>query len=134
MTIYNEENLTYNNALRYNNGIPLVEFPAVNLDIYINQGSTFSKNFVIIGDGGYAVKLNDVVISASLKRYYNERVTGIPFIVTVSGVETGKINLTLTEEQTDLLVNSRYVYEILLTGNNQRIKLFHGQALITNKP
>ena len=128
MTTYNSG--LYNTGLVYNAGVPLLELPVVNADIYINKGSTFAKNFIVKDEVGNPLNLSNMTVEASLRRYFNDDSYIVSMPASIGGDLTGKITITLSDIETAKLINNRYVYEIRLFDNYMKIKVFHGQALV----
>ena len=83
----------YGNYL-YNEGMNLEELTPAELDLYIDQGDTYAKHFVIRDEWGVPINLSGLSISATMHRYYGSG-TSYALIPTVTDATNGKIRLDM---------------------------------------
>lgn len=109
----------------------LKELLAANIDLYIDQGDTYYKTFTIKDNNGLAIDLTNVTIEANMKRYMNTG-TNYQLDATIVTPLTGSIALSMTELNTNKLVNDRYVYTVKLRDATSSVKIMSGQVLVEN--
>lgn len=119
----------YGNYL-YNEGMNLEELTPAELDLYIDQGDTYAKHFVIRDEWGVPINLSGLSISATMHRYYGSG-TSYALIPTVTDATNGKIRLDMASIETAKLVNPRYVYEVRVYDTYSTTRVVYGQVLIT---
>ena len=92
------------------------------IDMVINQRASFDVQFQIL-DNGTPLNLAGFSVSAKYKNDFNtsdDQAT--PFIATIANTTNGIIDISLTPEQTILLTEPRYVYDITITRNSTGFK------------
>lgn len=114
----------------YNIGTSLEQLLPAALDIYIDQGDTYSKTFTIRDDNGDVINLSGMSISVSCKRYYNDTTT-YALIGSISDAVGGKIALNMSATETSKLKNSRYVYEVKIYDTYSTVRVMYGQVLVS---
>ena len=107
----------------------LKELLASNIDLYVDQGDTYYKKFIIKDNSGVALNLAGLDFSAIVKRYYNTDTT-YSMSVTVIDSATGQIALEMSSTESSDLVHDRYVYSVLATDGNDTSKILYGQILV----
>lgn len=103
--------------------------PFKNLDLYVDQGDTFSKTLVVRDSVGI-VNLTGMTVEATVKRYFNTNKT-YACSVSITNPTAGTVTFTMTEVQTAALNQDRYVYSIKLRSGNEAVRVFAGQLLVT---
>ncbi len=114
----------------YNEGFNLEELEPVKLDIYIDQGDSYAKDFTINDEWGEPINLSGLVISAAMRRYYGSG-TSYELVPEFVDAALGKIRMTMTFSETTKLKNPRYVYEVRVSDTYSTTRVVYGQALIT---
>jgi hypothetical protein len=84
-------------------------------DLYIDAGTSYSTVINVTGDDGFPLDMENLEIKAQLRRH-NYSATAIDFITQIVG--PGQITLNLPAETTELLKNSRYLYDVIITDPN----------------
>lgn len=91
---------------------------AVSINLLINQGADYDATFTITNeDNGLPLNLAGYTAEAKIKKSYTSSTFSsftLEFVDRISGI----IKISLTDEQTALLVARRYVYDILITSPN----------------
>lgn len=96
--------------------------------LIIDQGSTFAAEMYITANDGSVFNLTDCTISGQIREYAESESVTATFTGTIVGNPTeGHIMLSLTDEETALLVKRRYVYDIVIENSvNQRYRVVEG--------
>ena len=79
--------------------------PFKNLDLYVDQGDTFSKTLVVRDSVGI-VNLTGMTVEATVKRYFNTNKT-YACSVSITNPTAGAVTFTMTEVQTAALTQDR---------------------------
>lgn len=100
-------------------------------NLVINSGSDFSQTFTLedpTTNSFYDLSLYSV--SSQLRKWAGSS-TAINFDAVIEIPLEGKINISLTNEQTSLLKPGRYVYDVVITDTGgQKSKVIEGMALV----
>jgi hypothetical protein len=101
------------------------------VDIYINQGNTFYKQFTLTDNTGGIVDLTPLTITAEIKRYKNSGTlyTLVPVVISATA---GTFALTMTNTVSQTLTYSRYTYSVNVSNGTDNVKIMHGAVLVTN--
>lgn len=104
-------------------------------NIVIEQGFTFTNTFEFESiNTNEELNLVGYGITAQLKKNYSSS-SAVSFACTVATGSTGKIKISLTDEQTSQLKPGRYVYDVAIqdggfSSPNDRVKVVEGTALV----
>lgn len=120
----------YYSNFKYNEGLNLEELDSAELDIYIDQGDSYAKEFSIKDEWGVPINLSGLDISATMHRYYGSG-TSYDLVPEFVDATLGKIRLTMTATEAAKLKNPRYVYEVRVSDTYSTTRVVYGQALIT---
>ena len=100
-------------------------------NLVINSGSDFSQSFTLEGSTTNSLlDLTDYTVSSQLRKWAGSS-TATSFGAVIEIPLEGKINISLTNEQTSLLKPGRYVYDVVITDiGGQKSKVIEGMALV----
>jgi hypothetical protein len=109
----------------------LLNFYAKSLNLYMEQGGSYFKEFNLLDDGT-SVDLTGYALSMQIKEY-----SGVKPLVIVSDVYIlanipSTVVISIESAETDLLVKSRYVYRLMAISPTEATILMFGQILISN--
>lgn len=121
---------SYYSSFKYNEGMNLEELDPSELDIYIDQGDSYAKEFSIKDEWGVPINLSGLDISATMRRYYSSGVS-YALVPTITDAVNGKMQMTMTATESAKLNNPRYVYEVRVFDTYSTTRIVYGQALIT---
>jgi len=113
----------------------LEQFQALQLDLYFNQGTSYTKNFTLLDatpDYPQPIDLTGVTLVGAIKRYTGVGLEPVSPICVVTE-EPGTFNMSMLSSDTKLLVYPRYVYEIIAVDNispTKIVKIMFGQLHI----
>lgn len=107
----------------------LKELLAANIDLYVDQGDTYYKEFTIKDNAGTAVNLTGKSVAVDVRRYANTKKT-YPMSASVVTAASGIIALSLTPDQSGLYTHDRYVYQVRIIDGSDVIKIMTGQVLV----
>ena len=105
------------------------------VNIFADQGSDYTLSLTVKNDSGGATDLTGYTASAKLAKGYVSSKTRTTITCTVNGdPTTGIVTMSLTADQTGLLDEGRYVYdlEILQTSSSTVTRVIEG--IITIRP
>jgi hypothetical protein len=101
--------------------------PSIN--IVIEKSTDFSTIFKLRKDGA-PIDLTGCTFLSRMRKHYSSDVF-YEFIVTPSVPLTGGIiNISMFREDTELIPEGRYLYDILITFNNVTTKVIEGTVLV----
>ena len=99
-------------------------------ELYIDQGSTFQYIITLSNPSGGSFDLTSYDARASLKRSYKSS-TSTNFTVTYLDSATGRIQIYLTDEATQLLKASQYVFDVVIESSAGEIyRVIEGIAIV----
>jgi LEA14-like dessication related protein len=100
-------------------------------NLVINSGTDFSQSFTLEDPtSNSAFNLTQYSISSQMRKWAGSS-TAIIFTSTIEIAIQGKINISLTNQQTTSLKPGRYVYDIIITDNqNKKNKVVEGMVLV----
>lgn len=104
-------------------------FSSAQLDLYIDQGDAYDNVVTLNDQLGSPIDLTDLTVTASLKRYYNSTKDYTLSAQSIGTLTNGQILLSMTAQNTALLVHPRYVYTVYLTTGGKKVKVLYGQVL-----
>ena len=120
----------YYGSFKYDAGFNLEGLSPAELDIYIDQGDSYTKDLTVTDENGIAINLSGLSTQSTLHRYYGSG-TNFELLTTITDGPLGKIRLTMTATETAKLKNPRYVYEVKLFDTYSKTRVVFGQALIS---
>lgn len=97
------------------------------LELFLEQGETFSANVSLDQINGSAYDLSNYTAKSDIKKSYWSSNTSASFITSIDDTD-GTIGLYLSANTTQRLTSGRYVYDIFLTDTltNSRSKVLEG--------
>jgi hypothetical protein len=104
---------------------------AAYVELTIEQGANLSSTVTVNDAQGDAVNLTTYSASSQLRKsYYSSSVNTLTAIVT--GNSNGEITLSMTASNTAILTPGRYVYDLVITNNNDNSKtrVIEGIAIV----
>lgn len=84
---------------------------ATKKNIVINQGASFSYDFIALNSDGTVLDLTQYGIESQLRAEFDST-SATDFTATVIDASLGQINLSLTSSQTEDLEDGKYVYDV----------------------
>lgn len=99
------------------------------LELFIEQGDSFAADITLDSINGSPFDLSNYSIKSDIRKSHWSANTTLSFSSSISGNgSTGIITLSLDAANTQLLISSRYVYDVFLTNNsnNDRSKVLEG--------
>ena len=94
------------------------------VELFIEQGATFTTDVDISDINGFAKDLTDYSVYAQLRKSYYST-TSFDFDIEVSDPVSGNIKLSMEPEVTSMISAGRYVYDVIIkndeTGEVNRI-------------
>ena len=103
------------------------------LNILIEQGSTFTRTLTIEQTAGVPLNLTGYTFAGKLKRNFADANAAATFGLTVANVAAGTVTWTLTSAQTDALAPQvhRYDIEMTATSSGAVTRLLEGEAWVS---
>jgi hypothetical protein len=102
---------------------------AQKVNLVIDQGTTFTSNFLVNDDDGNAVDLSIYTARSQLRKHYTSS-NSTSFTVTANS--TGYVTLTLSANTTTGLAAGRYVYDVeLVDASNVVSRILEGMITVT---
>lgn len=99
----------------------------VTVDLIINQKASFQATF-IVKDGGTVVDLTNYTVVAKYKQTFqipDSQATVMS--ATITNAIAGEITISLTPQQTAVLQQGKYVYDVAITDNSGfKIRIVEG--------
>ena len=105
---------------------------SIKADLYIDQATTFSTSINMADENGNPLDLTGYTATSYIKRWFTDT-NHVQFSVNTLD-STGVITLSLTAQQTALLVAERYFYDVLLANANQTNITKIAEGLVTVVP
>lgn len=100
------------------------------LNFTIDQGTDHEINLTINGEDGAPLSLIGYTGESFVRKHYSS-VDYVPFEVGFVNRLEGQISLTMPREDTALLKEGRYVYDVvLLSPNNIKTRVIQGNILV----
>jgi hypothetical protein len=110
----------------------ITEYEERTLDLYVNQGIRFYTLVIVRDKTGNPINLSECSFKGSVDSYYNSGPMD-PMTVYAVDAKNGKLALSMSQESTDKLKKSRYVYSVDVISNTIAINVLRGQLMITNR-
>ena len=86
--------------------------------LIIDQDSTFSAELTIFNEGRYVFDLTGYTATAQMRRSPSSTTATDFTCIVIEPNTSGKINISLTDEQTALLKPGRYVYDVVIESES----------------
>jgi hypothetical protein len=101
-------------------------------NLFINQDTDFSTTVTVNDSSGSALNLTSYTALAMIRKTY-QSTTATTFTSTFAADRTtGQITISLTDAQTALLEDGRYVYDLVVTDNSGiKTRVVEGIATVT---
>ena len=101
-------------------------------NLFINQDTDFSTTVTVNDSSGSALNLTSYTALAMIRKTY-QSTTATTFTSTFAADRTtGQITISLTDAQTALLDDGRYVYDLVVTDNSGiKTRVVEGIATVT---
>ena len=101
-------------------------------NLFINQDTDFSTTVTVNDSSGSALNLTSYTALAMIRKTY-QSTTATTFTSTFAADRTtGQITISLTDAQTALLEDGRYVYDLVVTDNSGiKTRVVDGIATVT---
>tara|TARA_S200002703_G_scaffold145129_1_gene139298 strand:- start:3821 stop:4165 length:345 start_codon:yes stop_codon:yes gene_type:complete len=101
-------------------------------NIVINQGVDFSQVFNLADSSNDSIDLTDYVLTAQMRKHAGSSVSHNLNPTVVQPPTSGGVRITLTDVQTSALKPGRYVYDIIVTQNNDgpKTRVVEGSAIV----
>tara|TARA_Y100000389_G_C17336844_1_gene451126 strand:- start:382 stop:717 length:336 start_codon:yes stop_codon:yes gene_type:complete len=101
-------------------------------NLFINQDTDFSTTVTVNDSSGSALNLTSYTALAMIRKTY-QSTSATTFTSTFAADRTtGQITISLTDAQTALLEDGRYVYDLVVTDNSGiKTRVVEGIATVT---
>jgi len=104
---------------------------AIPLNLTIEQGVDFEVTLTVRNKNHVPLNLLGYTAVSTLRKYYTSTDT---YSITVNFLDrvNGRISLTMTDNQTSLLKEGRYVYDVVLTSpSSLKTRVIEGSVMVT---
>lgn len=101
-------------------------------NLVVNAGTDFNQIFTLeSSDTNSALNLDGYTASAKMRKWSGS-LSSTSFTVNIlSPVGDGKISLSLTSEQTEVLKPGRYIYDVVITDDSDiKYRVIEGMVLV----
>ena len=98
---------------------------AAYVNLYLEQGTTFSTTITIDDVYGNGYNLNDYSASSQIRKSYYSANPTATFLSSINP-ETSTITLSLTSTQTASIAPGRYVYDTIISDINTTTRILEG--------
>ena len=85
-------------------------------NIFIDQGSDYSNIITVAATNGQALDLSGYTVASQIRKSYTST-TAYPFTASVYNAAQGKVRITLTAAQSELIPPGRYLYDLEITSS-----------------
>lgn len=101
-------------------------------NLYVDSGSDYSSIITINANDGTPLNLTDYTVKSQMRKSYASSVA-YDFTAIVYDAEAGKIKLSLTAEESELIPAGRWLYDIEITNANTEAKkrVLEGIVIVT---
>lgn len=102
---------------------------SIPVDLYIDQGTTYSKVLIVKNLNGSVSDLTGLSITS---KYFPYSGSFESYMIqsTISNAAAGEITLTISSGMTGDMIKSRYFYDIRLRLGSEVREAFHGQIVV----
>lgn len=102
---------------------------AIVRNIQIDQGSTFLYTVGLSGNDNAPYDLTGFTINSQMRKSYGSNTISATFTSVITDPANGKLQISLTDEQTALLKPGRYVYDIVVeSSSGDKYRAIEGMA------
>lgn len=103
------------------------------LNILIEQGSTFSKNLTIYSSGTTPLNLTGKTLRGSVRYRLQDAQPALTFTFTLDNqsINPGKVSMTASATLTDALTQSKGIYDVELVDGTTVTRLLEGDVFIS---
>ena len=103
------------------------------LNILVEQGATFQKTLTVYTTGNSAMNLTGKTLRGKMRYRYQDSTPAATFTFTLAnqGTNPGVATMTLTATETDLLTQTKAVYDVELVDGTTVTRLLEGQVFIS---
>ena len=101
-------------------------------NLSMDQGATFST-VITVYQNDSILNLSGYTAAAQIRKSYSSSSSTAFTTAIDSDTSTGKITLSLTPTQTAALEEGRYVYDLEITNDQERIRLVEGKVKNTEQ-
>ena len=98
-------------------------------NIHIDQGTTFSHNFVVKNAAGTAIDLTGYTGRGQLRLEYTAT-SKYDFTVSIPLPTTGTVNVAMTAAETEEVPKGQYVYDIEIVSGSTVHRIVQGNATV----
>ena len=100
-------------------------------NIFIDQGTDFTKTVDVQNALGNALDLTGYTISAQMRKTYGSSNVTATFTTAHNGAN-GQVTMTLPDATTSAIESGRYVYDLMIeSGAGDKTRVIEGQATVT---
>ena len=100
------------------------------LNIFIDQGATFTTTVTVTDSNGDAVNLSGYSVAAQIRKTFLSS-SATAFTASISNASSGEITISLTDTQTTALEAGRFVYDVLITASGgTKTRVVEGQVTV----
>lgn len=101
------------------------------LDIVVEQGSTFSRVITIKDSTGTPVNISNSTFRGHIRKRYRSETPEAVFTLTVTDGANGKLVMGLTDTETAAIESGEWVYDVEWVNGNAVGRLLEGTAYVT---
>lgn len=102
-------------------------------NLVIDQGADFEAKIQMTDDDGNMLYLGDFTANSHIKKWYTSSTITAEFVATVN-VDTSEVVLQLYANQTSLIPDGRYVYDVKLTNSSTNAVSRFIEGIVTVTP
>lgn len=102
------------------------------VELTLEQGSDFNAVLNLTDSTGTALNLSNFNVESQMRKSYYSS-TATDFVMEITSIATGEINMSMSAANTSNLTPGRYVYDVLVTDNSN-IKTRIIEGIINVKP
>jgi len=100
-------------------------------NIFIDQGSDYSNIITVASTNGQALDLSGYSVASQIRKSYTSS-TSYNFVSSVYNATQGRVRITLTAEQSELIPPGRYLYDLEITSpSGARRRVVEGIVTVT---
>lgn len=101
------------------------------LNLFVDQGSFYSKTLTVLQPSGEVYDLTDYTVSSEMRKS-SESTTGYSIPCSITNPALGKIRLRFTAATTESIPAGRYLYDVEITDTaGEKLRVLEGVIVIT---